>query len=113
MVIMPTTYYLLCKFGLYPSKNISKTGVKDTLQITLLSLPILFNLITSFAYFVVNFKTADIAIITDSLYTNFVFLMMCGNYYLLALRKFTIREVIDDFDAVINERKSYFLKHQN
>lgn len=112
---MPTTRRFLRWFGLYPSENISQTGIRDTLYIIVVSLPLWFVLLTSYAYFEANIKTADIAVITDNMYTNFIFTMMCGNYYLLTLRKFGIREIIDEMQAMlkISEFNSaiFYVKH--
>lgn len=98
---MPTTRRLLRWFGLYPSENLRQTGIKDTLYIVAVSLPLWFVLLTSYAYLKANIKTADIAVITDNMYTNFIFTMMCANYYLLSLRKFGIREIIDEMQAML------------
>lgn len=92
-------------FALYPHKDIRKTGVSDTFRIIVTSLPLWFVALTSYAYFKANIKTADIAVITDTMYTNFIFTMMCFNYILLTVRKFQVRKVIDDIEAVVTERK--------
>lgn len=102
---MPTTRRFLRWFGLYPSEKLNQPGIKDTLYIIVVSLPLWFVLLTSYAYFKANIKTADIAIITDNMYTNFIFTMMCGNYFLLTLRKFEIREVIDEMEAMLEISK--------
>lgn len=106
MVYMPTTRLFLRTFGIYPNKKLSKHGFPDTLYIFVMSLPLWFVLLTSYAYFVANLQTADIAVITDSMYTSFIFTMMCGNFILLAMRKFEIRKVIDDIGHLETERKS-------
>lgn len=102
---MPTTRRFLRWFGLYPSENLTRSGIKDTLYIIVVSLPLWFVLLTSYAYFKANIKTADIAVITDNMYTNFIFTMMCGNYFLLTLRKFEIREIIDEMEAMLKISK--------
>lgn len=104
---MPTTRRFLRWFGLYPSENLNQPGVKDTIYIIVVSLPLWFVLLTSYAYFKANIKTADIAVITDNMYTNFIFTMMCGNYFLLTLRKFEIREIIDEMGAMLKNSKFY------
>lgn len=105
MVYMPTTRLFLRTFGIYPNKKLSKHGLADTLYIFILSLPLWFVLLTSYAYFAANLQTADIAVITDSMYTSFIFTMMCGNFILLAMRKFEIRKVIDDIGKLEAERE--------
>lgn len=105
MVYMPTTRLFLRTFGIYPNKKLSKHGLADTLYILILSLPLWFVLLTSYAYFAANLQTADIAVITDSMYTSFIFTMMCGNFILLAMRKFEIRKVIDDIGKLEAERE--------
>lgn len=113
MNYMPTTRLFLRMFGLYPNKNIAAAGVSDTLYIIMVSLPLWFVVLTSYAYFEANLKTADIAVITDSMYTNFIFTMMCGNYILLTIRKFQIRRVIDDIETVVMDREFFFSNHQS
>lgn len=103
MSSMPTTRKFLRGFALYPHKSIQKTGVPDTLRIIITSLPLWFVVLTSYAYLEANLKTADIAVITDAMYTNFIFTMMCFNYILLTLRKFQVRNVVDDIEAVVTE----------
>lgn len=105
MSFMPTTRAFLRMFALYPHKSISKTGVIDTLRIVVTSLPLWFVVLTSYAYFNANLKTADIAVMTDAMYTNFIFTMMCGNYILLTIRKFQIRKLIDDIEVMVEERE--------
>lgn len=109
MSFMPTTRLFLRMFGLYPNKKITKTGVPDTLYIIMLSLPLWFVNLTSYAYLDANAQTADIAVITDSMYTNFIFTMMCGNYIILTIRKFQVRSVIDFMDDVVMERKLFII----
>lgn len=108
MSFMPTTHLYLRIFGLYPNKMISKPGIRDTLYIIVLSLPLWFVNLTSYAYFKANIQTADIAVITDTMYTSFIFTMMCGNYILLTIRKFQIRKIIDYIEDLVTERK-YFI----
>lgn len=106
MKFMPTTRLLLRGYGLYPSENVIKPGFVDTAYIIILSLPLWFVLLTNYAYLEANIKTADIAVITDSMYTSFIFSMMCGNYFVLARRKIQIREVIDEIES-ITKRSNY------
>lgn len=94
-------------FALYPDKSITKTGFTDTLRIVLTSLPLWFVALTSYAYLKANLKTADIAVITDAMYTNFIFTMMCANYIMLTVRKFQVRKVIDDMGLVVEKRKQF------
>lgn len=108
MAFMPTTLLFLRTFGIYPNKRLSKHGFADTLYIFVLSLPLFFVLLTSYAYFAANLKTADIAVITDSMYTSFIFTMMCGNFILLGIRKFQIRKVIDEIGGLQAARKYQF-----
>lgn len=114
---MPTTRLFLRTFGIYPNKKLSNHGLADTLYIFILSLPLWFVLLTSYAYFAANLQTADIAVITDSMYTSFIFTMMGGNFILLAMRKFEIRKVIDDIGKLKAERElkilfiSSYLRH--
>lgn len=109
MSYMPTTKLFLKGFGLYPNKSISETGILDTLRIFVTSLPLWFVTLTSYAYLNANLTTADIAVITDAMYTNFIFTMMCLNYFLLTIRKFQVRKVIDDIENVVVERKLFML----
>lgn len=102
---MPTTRKFLRGFGLYPHKSVQKAGVSDTLRIVVTSLPLWFVCLTSYAYFEANLKTADIAVITDAMYTNFIYTMMCFNYIALTWRKFQVRKVIDDIETVVKQRK--------
>lgn len=92
-------------FGLYPSETTKKIGIRDTLYIIVLSLPLWFVNLTSYAYFNANLQTADIAVITDSMYTSFIFTMMCGNYIILTIRKFQVRRIIDYIEDLVTERK--------
>lgn len=92
-------------FGLYPSEATKKLGIRDTLYILVLSLPLWFVNLTSYAYLEANLKTADVAVITDSMYTSFIFTMMCGNYIILTIRKFQVRHVIDYIEDLVTERK--------
>lgn len=107
MSYMPLTRVLLRGFGLYPHKSITKTGFLDTLRIIVTSFPLWFVMLTSYAYSNANLHTADINIITDTMYTNFIFTMMSGNYILMAIRKFDIRKLIDDIENIVKERKLY------
>lgn len=107
MSYMPTTRKFLRMFALYPDKSITKVGFTDTLRIILISLPLWFVVLTSYAYLKVNLKTADIAVITDAMYTNFIFTMMCVNYILLTVRKFQVRKVIDDIGELVEKRKQF------
>lgn len=106
---MPTTRTFLRMFALYPDKSITKVGLTDTLRIIVTSLPLWFVALTSYAYLEANRKTANIAVITDAMYTNFIFTMMCGNYILLTIRKFQVRKVIDVMGLIVKERKLFNL----
>lgn len=80
MSYVPTTRMFLRGFDLYPHKSIQKTGIFNTLRIIVTSLPLWFVGLTNYAYFEANLKTADIAVITDAMYTNFdVFQLYCAD----------------------------------
>lgn len=102
---IPKTLYLMRFFGLFPPKNQESTKFKDVVYIFCLAFSLWFVLGGSYAYLYANIHTATVDIMTDNMYTNFIYQMMCSNYLLMSIGRFSIRDLINELEIIVTKSK--------
>lgn len=89
---------------LLPPDHIKKATFLDTLRIMCLALAPWLVLLGSIAYAYVNYRTADMADMTDVMCTNLLTLLVVANNIILATKKFEIRAVFTEMQKMVKKR---------
>lgn len=94
-------------FGLFPSENVKNHSVLDTLYVIGFNIPLLFIIVPAILHCYMNRRTQDVVSLTNFIYTISVFIALDLIYLYLGVRKFELRDIICELNAMVEKRNKF------